>query len=366
MKLLSYRTFALVLILTGTALCAQAQAPGPIAFDGTHIWVGDQITPTSGRLVELDPATGAQLATFALPGPPTDIIYPYGASDLWITTIGPQPEVLEWLLSSNTQGRVFRTLTNPRAVVVQSPSDLLDCMACPQDSYLWVAEQGGAIEKFDLASNTRVAEYTGFNNASSMVYTGINIWVGYRSSSGVGQISKINFNGDVLLTLNANWPLNMTLDGTGLWVMSLCECNVVKYDGSGNLLFTVNAGFMPVSAVSDGTNLWVVDFKSAGPGQVTKVVESNGQVLGTFNVGNKPLMAAFDGTNVWVTNYADGTVTKLLASNGANEGTFSAQNYSVPRGHAGGMELARARSGAEMLTLRENALKVTHAAIRGR
>jgi hypothetical protein len=369
MKLLSYRTIALILILAGTTLCTQAQAPGPIAFDGTHIWVGDQITPTSGRLVELDPATGAQLFTYPLPGPPSDIIHPYGASDLWITIIGPQPEVLEWLLSSNTQGRVFPTLTDPGAVVVQSPADLLDCFACPQHSYLWVAEYGGAIEKFDLSTNTRVAEYTGFPRANRLAFDGINIWVAYQTGSGLGQLTKMTTSGSVLFTLTKNQLSDVTYDGRNLWLMSLvgCEqsgqCDIEEIDLSGQHLNWVDVGGAtyggPLSGMSDGTNLWVINYPAVGHGWITKVVESTGQVLGTFPVDNQPQRAAFDGTNVWVTNYADGTLVKLLASNGANEGTFSAEIYSVPLGARGAMEAARARSGAEILTLPQNAFKVT-------
>lgn len=92
---------------------------------------------------------------------------------------------------------------------------------------------------------------------------------------------------------------------------------------------TFPAGNVPVGLAFDGTNIWVTNHNTGGPGSVTELQASSGAVVNTIplsgNPSGNPNGIAFDGANIWLTaGSPNGPVLiELQASTGAVLGTYS-------------------------------------------
>jgi len=77
---------------------------------------------------------------------------------------------------------------------------------------------------------------------------------------------------------------------------------------AGVVLGTYTVGANPLTAVFDGTYLWV---SNSSGNTVSKLAVSTGAVVGTYAVGQSPFGLAFDGAHIGVGNQGSNTVSKL-------------------------------------------------------
>jgi YVTN family beta-propeller protein len=110
------------------------------------------------------------------------------------------------------------------------------------------------------------------------------------------------------------FPDGVSSDGTHVWVANFKENTVSEIDSSsGEVIRTIPVGSEPRGVSSDGTHVWVTN---EGEFTVSEIQASSGEVIRTIPVGQFPDGVSSDGTHVWVTNAYDGTVSEIQASSG--------------------------------------------------
>jgi YVTN family beta-propeller protein len=109
-------------------------------------------------------------------------------------------------------------------------------------------------------------------------------------------------------------PLDVSSDGTHVWVTNFGEETVSEIDASsGTVIRTIPVGRYPFGVSSDGTHVWVAN---TSDGTVSEIEASSGTVIRTIPVGSLPYGVSSDGTHVWVTNDGEDTVSEIKASSG--------------------------------------------------
>jgi hypothetical protein len=234
--------------------------PTALAYDGTHIWVGN-----NSSLVQLNASTGARIMTLTGPNIGGPIALAIVGSRLWaldpfisvfntssgvlVTTIGGYQGGSGWMLSSPTS--FASTGTN-----------------------IWVAD----------ALDNSLAEFSG----SSGAYL--------RTTSG---------------GLGLSGPQSVSSHSGYVWVSNSGASLVEEYNASSGAYVRDVAVASPDQIIFTGSDLFVVNF-----GSTTSVLEysSTGVFIRTVAKFNQTISGyttiLFDGTSLWVANYSHNTITK--------------------------------------------------------
>jgi hypothetical protein len=153
------------------------------------------------------------------------------------------------------------------------------------------------------------------NNPISIAFDGTNLWTADYGPP--GSVSYLQPNGgvpNVFGTITGGFvaPYGILYDGAHIWVTDNGANTLLKLDGAGNVLQTVDVGSGPQNAVFDGANIWVPNERDSS---ISVVQASTGNVVATItdNVSN-PFSASFDGEHILVTNAGDGSVSFFKAA----------------------------------------------------
>lgn len=312
--------------------------PAGIAFDGSHLWVTNQL---GNSVTEFNADDGSWIRT--LSGPQYGFDGPNGivfdGTHLWVSNFG-----VDGVGSSVTEldaddGSLVQTLAGgsygfrgPEAMAVDG-------------THLWVTNfQGNSVTELDLSDGswvqTLAAGSYGLSGPSGIAFDGADLWVTNSAADSVTEISAAD--GSWIQTLSGGSfgfqiPSAIIFDGTDLWV-----ANAFDPDGSGTTLTEIDPAHgswiqtvpgssslgYPSGLVFDGTNLWeTTTSNQTGPDQVTEVNASTGALEQNVILGptqsEDPSAIAFDGTDLWVTNMRSNTVTELSDADGSVVQTLS-------------------------------------------
>ena len=118
------------------------------------------------------------------------------------------------------------------------------------------------------------------------------------------------------ITAGFGVPLDVIFDGSNVWVADTGFDRLVKLDGNGAILQSVNVGFSPAYVAYDGANIWVPGLTT---NSITVVRAATGAVVATIagdasNGLSSPVQAAFDGERILVTNPGNHSVTLFRAA----------------------------------------------------
>jgi YVTN family beta-propeller protein len=274
-----------------------------VLFDGESIWVAVQ--EKGGGALEKLAQTGVVLSTTPVGAGPIEMTY--DGARVWVSNYTSST-----LTIVDQNGVLVRTIFLPFGA---HPEGIFF-----DGKYVWVANNGvgeNTVSKFDVASETLIANYP----------------VGLA-------------------------PDGIAFDGTYVWVTNSYSNNVMKLDReTGKILRAYPTGVYPLSIIFDGKDMWVGNGDTANSdapplstASLTKLRAAGGVFLGTFAAGDAVRGLAYDGTAIWACNSADNSFTLVNASNGAPMGSYPAGK--APRGIAyDGVNMWIANSGENTLTV---------------
>jgi hypothetical protein len=185
-----------------------------------------------------------------------------------------------------------------------------------------------------------VTEVTGSGlgkGAEGIAFDGNRIWTANFGtlSPGTGSVSIVTtslFTPYPVTTVATGFsePIGIVFDGSNIWVTDFGANTLLRLDGTGAIVQTVNVGNGPLFPAFDGTNIWVPN----GSGNSVSVVRAaTGAVVATLtsNGLNGPRHAAFDGQRILVTNDLSDSVSLWKAADLTPIGTFSTGGGTGPR-----------------------------------
>lgn len=201
-------------------ILTQFAAPGPspvgLAFDGKHLWVGDDQTD---KLYQLDPQTGKVLATLDAPGGELRGLA-FDGQNLWTSDNASRRLVR----LDRSQGRVLARIAAPVLPLRNQPQELGGL--CWDGKHLWsgivagfssrmnqVDPQTGAVRKFYFTKGyprALACDGTYLWNATDNAGRRAGLIYRYRLSDGLF-VSQLDTPGD--------WPSGLAVDGKSLWVV---------------------------------------------------------------------------------------------------------------------------------------------------
>ena len=179
---------------------------------------------------------------------------------------------------------------------------------------VWVAVQrpGGLLQivkvdpRFNLVGKTRTVEGDAFGDAS-VAAAGRGVWV---ASQG-GLLERLDSAGNAADPSidTGNSPSSVAVGAGGVWIADAGANNVARVDPATNLLVATTAVGNQPDAVAAGLGaLWVAD---AFDDAVVRVDPATNSATETIPVGRSPTGIAVGLGSVWVANSADGTVSRI-------------------------------------------------------
>ncbi|MGH9759543.1 MAG: hypothetical protein ACREAC_01745, partial [Blastocatellia bacterium] len=281
-------------------------SPVAMTFDGTSLWVLSNDL-SGGNVAQVRPTDGAILNQFAIGtfvSGFTPVAIEFDGSQLFLRLRGVQCGAV-----TMTPTGVFGGVSTPcNSSVVDSPShalvfdgsNMIFPIALPGQS------QQNAIG-FLPVPPTIGGNFLGFGlvggQISGLAFDGSTVWAAASPN-----VSKVNAQGFVTLTIPVPGAFQLAFDGTNIWSANGSTNSVTKIRASDGTVIATYA--LPNSAddlVFDGQYIWIMSRPS---NSVTKLT-SNGLIIGTFATGVSPSSILFDGTNVWVTNSSNSSLTKM-------------------------------------------------------
>jgi uncharacterized protein (TIGR03437 family) len=298
--------------------------PAGIVFDGTNIWVANQLSYTVTKLLA---ASGAIVGTYPIGGPPSSPAFDGGfpsalafdGTNIWVPSGNQMTKLLA--ATGATVGIYPLPQYAGNGVVFDGTN-------------IWVAD-GNGVTKLLASTGAILGTYNlgAGSGPGALVFDGTNIWV--ANANGVTVL--LASTGKVLGTYASEPGAEATalaFDGTNIWVAkpsgALCSsaespppCNngmlpptilgtvtkLVAATGSTVGIYPVRD---PNGIAFDGTKILVTSY---GLNTVTRLLASTGAIVDTYPVGSGPSGIVYDGANIWVTNSGDNTVTKTNPAN---------------------------------------------------
>lgn len=251
-----------------------------MAFDGSNMWVGNEINITDEAVFKISASDGVVLATTRITGSARRIVY--AVDGMW---------VLVW----------------NGAVMELRKVNLADATSLITSPVTFSADGSTAGE-------------------GNIAFDGASIWVTHPAGNNVTAVSSQTGNliGN-FPTGPAPWGVAVApgglFDQLDIWVTNSGSNTISKFRASDGLaLGTFVVGNGPKGIVFDGTDLWIA---ASGANQVVRVRTSDGAVLATFPfvAGASITEVAFDGVNIWMLGpIGDGStnaIRKIRASDGS-------------------------------------------------
>jgi hypothetical protein len=273
------------------AACPSCPFPelGPIAFDGTNMWIGDF---GEGTAVGLQAANAIPLPKLFTMQQPRGLVF--DGEYLWVSgnQIPDFGEVAK-MRPDGSFGQIF-------AVGVSAEGIAFD------GANIWVANSGdGTVTKLRASDGALQGTFTVGNTPRGVAFDGTNVWV---ANSGDGTVSKLKASDGssqgTFAAVPGAWSL--AFDGNSMWVGGLNTVMKLRTSDGATTATTAIAG-STISLAFDGSSMWAVQ---SGGTQVSQMRASDGAYLNSFDTGASGTYAvAFDGNSIWVT-HTGGTVAK--------------------------------------------------------
>jgi hypothetical protein len=302
--------------------------PGPIASNGTDVWVGSsssvtEMSASDGSLVRIlsGPAYGFSVESITA-----------DSSHLWV--LNSTGSITE--LSAST-GAVVQTISG-------APFDLHGAARIISDgTHVWVSNPcgpqcavgspgKGSITELSASTGTLVQVLSGpsfqLDQPGPISSDGVHVWIADFGGNSVSELDAAT--GAFVRSISVSEPSAIASDGADVWVTSL-EAGVQGYNGAGVTEISASTGTVvraitsgigiPVAIASDGTGVWVANcecqFIGNDYGGVTELSASTGDVVGPAGATdgiNGPSGIALGGGRAWVTNRYGDSVTAFPTS----------------------------------------------------
>ena len=227
--------------------------PNTISFDGTHVWVANEI---DNSVSEIDASTGTVVNTIAV-----------GNSPMAISSDGTHV----WV--ANNFDNSVSEIDASTGSVINTISVGVPPMAISSDgTHVWVTNPNyGTVTEIDAST-----------------------------ASVVNSISV----GDV--------PNAISSDGTHVWVTNEYDNSVSEIDAStGTVVNTIAVGNSPMAISSDGTHVWVTNYND---GSFSEIDATTGSVVNTISDGYLRGAISSGDNYVWVSNSNNDTVEEFYVS----------------------------------------------------
>ncbi|MFY9550453.1 MAG: hypothetical protein WAU32_04825, partial [Thermoanaerobaculia bacterium] len=269
---------------------------GPVACDGTDVWVG-----ALDSVFRIRASDGKLLETWSIKKPAGALLVAMGR--VFVAGFGllGEPGILSLIDPRQSPGA---------AAVVATDLPTYPFVPAFDGARIWTANTAGSVSTISPTATTPWPVATvasGFQVPSGIVFDGQHVWV---SDSGNCMLLKLDPSSAILQTvsvgLRGGGPLPMTFDGSHLLVANALEgLNIVRVaDGASVALLDVAYG-APSGAAFDGERILVIgqgDPSSAIPPTLSLLRASDFSPLGVDAIpGIYPMAAASDGLDFWIT-----------------------------------------------------------------
>jgi hypothetical protein len=258
--------------------------PRGVAFDGSNVWVTNEIHNTVTKLRARD---GAILGTFAVGVRPSEAAF--DGANLWVVC----------------DNSVTKLRASDGAILGTFNVDLALRGVAFDGANVWVSsDYSNTVTKLRASDGAKLGTFSVGHGPHGIAFDGANIWV-----AGTPVTKLRASDGARLGTFSAGiGPRGVAFDGANIWVANSGNGTVTKLRASnGENLGTITVGAVPQGVAFDGGSVWVTNHLS---NTVTKLRASDGAVLNTFAMGVSPFGVVFDGTSIWVANWGSHTVSK--------------------------------------------------------
>jgi YVTN family beta-propeller protein len=261
--------------------------PGPVAFGGGSVWVGNLEDRT---LTRIDPEQRSTAATISLEGrTPTGLTF--GASAVWVahgeggelSRIDPKLE------------RVTETLQ------VATPSSQLGTVDFG-DGSVWAVYGDSTIARVDpLAVRVSGSAYRVETLYAVVVARGL-VWVTNSPQATVTRFNPATFEqGPVGAIRVWRTPVAIAFGEGAIWVANRDDDKVTRIDPATTGTTTVPVGDGPTAIAVGAGSVWVANERA---GTISRIDASTYEVVRTIEVGDTPTGIAFGAGAVWVTMQA--------------------------------------------------------------
>jgi hypothetical protein len=206
---------------------------------------------------------------------------------------------------------------------------------------LWIGEpQVGRLGRVRASDGKLLETWTGLSDLAGgiLLAMGKVFVVARGATSGLtGRLYRIDptLPAGAATTVASNLPrfaYGIAFDGAKIFITNFDgTMSIVTPGATVPWTVTITAGGyqLPRGALFDGSNVWITDAITSGPGTLLKLNGTAG-VLQTVTVGATPAFPVFDGSNIWVPNQAGNSVSVVRASTGAVLATLTGNGLGVP------------------------------------
>ena len=221
------------------AVVPTGDGPQGIAFDGSHIWVANNLSSTVSKI---DPATG------------TRVDYPTLADPEWLAFDGTSIWVTHFF-SDN----LSKIDPSNGARVDYSAGDGPAALAFGAGS-MWVANYGAdTVSKVNPSDGTRVDYPTG-DGPTDVAFDGTSIWIANFNTDTASKMDPTN--GTRVDYPTGDGPSGVAFDGTSIWVTNQNAGTVSRIDPVNGTKVDDATGQYPLGVAFDGTNVWITNYGS--------------------------------------------------------------------------------------------------------
>jgi len=190
-------------------------------------------------------------------------------------------------------------------------------------THVWVSNlDGNSVTEINASDGSLVrvlsASKYSFDQPAAMAFDGTHLWITNADDS----VTEINASsGAFVRNLSFENPVNkspaIAFDGTHLWITNYTGDTVTEINASNGSLVRVLSGGsyhfnLPAGIAFDGTHLWITN--NAG-NSVTEINASDGSFVQNLSGGdynfNDPNGIAFDGTHLWIADPGNNSLTDI-------------------------------------------------------
>jgi hypothetical protein len=270
--------------------------PVGIVYGHGAMWATDR---DLGRVLKIDPAAGAVVATVFVSDAPDDVVVAGGS--VWV--IDSTNDVLIEIDPATT------------AVVDEFPvpgsGGHLDVAA--SDDALWLLEEGRALHRLDLQTG-RFSEFALEDDPTDVAVAAGKLWVYARAA---GELRPLDLataapSGPAALVGRAG-DVDVAAGNGTIWFYGDADGKLVRVDASsGEVSDEVTLGGAYGSIAVGDSGVWAIVGDGAGSGVLHGLTPGTLQTVGPpVRLDGRPMDVALGGGFVWVTNSAAGSVTRV-------------------------------------------------------
>jgi YVTN family beta-propeller protein len=257
--------------------------PGPVAFGGGEVWVGNLDDETLQRV---DPDTRLVAQTIPLDAMPTGVAFGDGA--VWVAH-GLTGEVVR--IDPDLGGVT-------RIPVAQTRFRSASGAVAYGDDAVWTVFGDSTFGRIDPGSGRLEWLYAG-SRPTAVVEGGDAVWLVSTGDSTVYRFSPETFlEGPISRTSVGRSSTSVAYGHGFVWVPSETDDVVHRIHPGSRATFQIGVGDRPVAVAVDANAVWVAN---AGDGTVSRIDPETSEVVATIDVGPAPAGVAVAHGLVWVT-----------------------------------------------------------------